>query len=59
MDLSQAVWIIYLNPHSGDIRLKGNPIFIAGFKEIKCTDQRPLWHEYIENEKEKLLEKAE
>ena len=23
------------------------------------TDQRPLWREYIENEKEKLLEKAE
>ena len=41
-----------LKPHSGDRRLKGNPVFIAAFKEIKCTDQRLLWHEYIENKKE-------
>ena len=26
---------------------------------MMMTDQRPLWREYIENEKEKLLEKAE
>ena len=37
-------------------------MMINMFKRITVmmmTDQRPFWREYIENEKEKLFEKAE